>query len=298
MKLEEINDRVKLLWPNREFTKVYMSGGSYWDQLHELIPSQLIYGLKKHNDKIGDALSQGQIKSKQWLLEILQGIDLGMVFICAGWYGILATMMFEDENIFVDKIRSFDIDDNCWKIAEDLNEPWKTDNWRFKATTLDIVSFFTDGFYSDKDSVTETKVTTETIVHNKITNLNNTWQTNKIIKDPIIKTNNPVKHIDKNKTYHYYTINVKGEPKLCQEVPDTIINTSCEHIEKFTEWFNAIPKGKLVALQTNNYFDLPEHVNCVKTLAEFKEQAPLSDVIFGGSLKLEKYTRFMLIGYV
>ena len=242
MKLEEINDRVKLLWPNREFTKVYMSGGSYWDQLHELIPSQLIRGLKKHNDTIGDALSQGQIKSKQWLLEILQGIDLGMVFICAGWYGILAIMMFEDENIFVNKIRSFDIDDNCWKIAEDFNRPWTKDNWKFKASTLDITT---------------------------------------------------MQFPTKYKTYR-----ANGTSLILDEMPDTIINTSCEHIEKFTEWFNAIPKGKLVALQTNNYFDLPEHVNCVKNLAEFKEQAPLSDVIFGGRLELEKYTRFMLIGYV
>ena len=267
MKLEEINDRVKLLWPNREFTKVYMSGGTYWDQLHELIPSQLIRGLKKHHEVLDNALSQGQIKSKQWLLENLQGIDLGMVFICAGWYGILATMMFEDENIFVDKIRSFDIDDNCWKIAEDLNEPWKTDNWRFKATTLDIVSFFTDGYFGENRA--------------------------EIVDDGIACTWSHCK-----KSYFYYTTNVKGLRKLCKEVPDTIINTSCEHIEKFTEWFNAIPKGKLVALQTNNYFDLPEHVNCVKNLAEFKEQAPLSDVIFGGRLELEKYTRFMLIGYV
>ena len=248
MKLEEINDRVKLLWPNREFTKVYMSGGSYWDQLHELIPSQLIRGLKKHNDTIGDALSQGQIKSKQWLLEILQGIDLGMVFICAGWYGILAIMMFEDENIFVNKIRSFDIDDNCWKIAEDLNEPWKTDNWRFKATTLDIVALF--NYWYGEDGL-----------------------------------------------YHYFTTNIKGKRVHVKEMPDTIINTSCEHIEKFTEWFNAIPKGKLVALQTNNYFNLPEHVNCVKDINQFKQQAPLNNIIYEGSLELEKYTRYMLIGY-
>ena len=242
MKLEEINDRVKLLWPNREFTKVYMSGGSYWDQLHELIPSQLIYGLKKHNDKIGDALSQGQIKSKQWLLEILQGIDLGMVFICAGWYGILAIMMFEDENIFVNKIRSFDIDDNCWKIAEDFNRPWTKDNWKFKASTLDITTM-----------------------------------------------QFPTKH----KTYR-----ANGTSLILDEMPDTIINTSCEHIENFTDWVNLIPSGKLVALQSNNYFELPEHVNCVKDINEFKQQAPLSNIIYEGELELEKYTRYMLIGYV
>ena len=275
MNLEEIHNRVQLLWPKKMSKKIYLSGDKYWDKLREEIPSQLIHGLKKHNDKIGDALSQGQIKSKQWLLSKIKGIDLGMVFICAGWYGTLATMMFEDENIYVDKIRSFDIDDSCWKIAEDLNEPWKADNWVFKATTLDIVSFFTNGYYSDKD----------TTVINKITNLDNTWSLEEKEKS------------DTNKTYHYYTINVKGEPKLCQEVPDTIINTSCEHIEKFTEWFNAILKDKLVVLQSNNYFEIDDHINCVKNITEFKQQAPLSNIIYEGELELEKYTRFMLIGY-
>ncbi len=275
MNLEEIHNRVQLLWPKKMSKKIYLSGDKYWDKLREEIPSQLIHGLKKHNDKIGDALSQGQIKSKQWLLSKIKGIDLGIVFICAGWYGTLATMMFEDENIYVDKIRSFDIDDSCWKIAEDLNEPWKADNWVFKATTLDIVSFFTNGYYSDKD----------TTVINKITNLDNTWSLEEKEKS------------DTNKTYHYYTINVKGEPKLCQEVPDTIINTSCEHIEKFTEWFNAILKDKLVVLQSNNYFEIDDHINCVKNITEFKQQAPLSNIIYEGELELEKYTRFMLIGY-
>jgi len=275
MNLEEIHNRVQLLWPKKVSKKIYLSGDKYWDKLREEVPSQLIHGLKKHNDKIGDALSQGQIKSKQWLLSKIKGIDLGMVFICAGWYGTLATMMFEDENIYVDKIRSFDIDDSCWKIAEDLNEPWKADNWVFKATTLDIVSFFTNGYYSDKD----------TTVINKITNIDNTWSLEEKEKP------------DTNKTYHYYTINVKGEPKLCQEVPDIIINTSCEHIEKFTEWFNAIPRDKLVVLQSNNYFEIDDHVNCVKDITEFKQQAPLSNIIYEGELELEKYTRFMLIGY-
>ena len=275
MNLEEIHNRVQLLWPKKMSKKIYLSGDKYWDKLREEIPSQLIHGLKKHNDKIGDALSQGQIKSKQWLLSKIKGIDLGIVFICAGWYGTLATMMFEDENIYVDKIRSFDIDDSCWKIAEDLNEPWKADNWVFKATTLDIVSFFTNGYYSDKD----------TTVINKITNIDNTWSLEEKEKS------------DTNKTYHYYTINVKGEPKLCQEVPDTIINTSCEHIEKFTEWFNAILKDKLVVLQSNNYFEIDDHINCVKNITEFKQQAPLSNIIYEGELELEKYTRFMLIGY-
>jgi len=209
----------------------------------------MLKAFKIHHNKLKDALSEGQLNSKLWLLDRIKGIDLGTVFICAGWYGVLATLMFEDENIYVDKIRSFDIDDSCWKIAEDLNEPWKADNWVFKASTLDIVGLF--NYWYGEDGL-----------------------------------------------YHYFTTNIKGKRVHIKEMPNTIINTSCEHIENFTKWFNAIPTGKLVALQSNNYFEIEDHVNCVNSLDEFKQQAPLSNIIYEGELELEKYTRYMLIGYV
>ena len=210
--------------------------------------SYMLKAFKLHHNKLKDALSEGQLNSKLWLLDKIKGIDLGTVFICAGWYGVLATMMFEDENVYVDKIRSFDIDDSCWKIAEDLNEPWKADNWVFKASTLDIVGLF--NYWYGEDGL-----------------------------------------------YHYFTTNIKGKRVHVKEMPRTIINTSCEHIENFTKWFNAIPTGKLVALQSNNYFEIEDHVNCVNSLDEFKQQAPLSNIIYEGELELEKYTRYMLIGY-
>jgi len=78
--------------------------------------------------------------------------------------------------------------------------------------------------------------------------------------------------------------------------PDTIINTSCEHIENFADWYAKIPNGKLVILQTNNYFDIEEHVNCSKDLDEFAAQTPMSKILYQGELDLEKYKRFMRIG--
>jgi len=75
-----------------------------------------------------------------------------------------------------------------------------------------------------------------------------------------------------------------------------IINTSCEHIENFGEWFDSLPVGPLLVLQSNDYFSCDEHINCVNTLQEFEAQAPLRDTYFSDGLKLKKYTRFMLIG--
>ncbi|MGI9384901.1 MAG: class I SAM-dependent methyltransferase, partial [Methyloligellaceae bacterium] len=78
--------------------------------------------------------------------------------------------------------------------------------------------------------------------------------------------------------------------------PALIVNTSCEHLDRFEAWFAGIPRGMLVLLQSNDYRAIPEHVNCVDTLAAFQAQAPLSDVLYAGELRLDKYTRFMLIG--
>lgn len=76
--------------------------------------------------------------------------------------------------------------------------------------------------------------------------------------------------------------------------PDLIINTSCEHTD--VRWYRKIPKGKMVLLQSNDFFDGPDHVNCVINLKDMKATYPMTEIHFSGMLKLEKYTRFMLIG--
>lgn len=75
-----------------------------------------------------------------------------------------------------------------------------------------------------------------------------------------------------------------------------LINTSSEHITDFDEWFAKIPSGTHVVLQSNDFFDCDEHINCVNNVEEFQQLAPLSQSLFAGSLPLKKYTRFMLIG--
>ena len=65
-----------------------------------------------------DAVSWGQLKSKRWLIELLEesNVNLGTVFLCGGWYGTLAAMLFNSK-LGIDKIRSFDIDETCASIA-------------------------------------------------------------------------------------------------------------------------------------------------------------------------------------
>jgi hypothetical protein len=79
-------------------------------------------------------------------------------------------------------------------------------------------------------------------------------------------------------------------------VPDPIVNTSCEHLSEFDRWYDRIPAGQLLALQSNDYFACGEHVNCVPDLAAFRSQAPMRELLFAGERKFRRYIRFMLIG--
>jgi hypothetical protein len=193
----------------------------------------------KQLDSMVDAYSVGQLKSKSWLIEKLPN-DLGVVFICAGWYGTLANLMFDNCREKFTKIRSFDIDPSCYSVADTINRPWVIDSWQFKASTLDI--------------------------HD--------------IAYPTTHT----------------TYRANGTSQVLVEEPDTIINTSCEHIKDFDIWYDKIPKGKIVVLQSNDFFNVEEHINCVSSLTEFSEQTPMNNVLYQGELPLEKYTRYMRIG--
>jgi hypothetical protein len=78
--------------------------------------------------------------------------------------------------------------------------------------------------------------------------------------------------------------------------PDPIVNTSCEHLHEFDGWYDRIPAGQLLVMQSNDYFACGEHVNCVRDLAAFRSQAPMREQLFAGERKFRRYTRFMLIG--
>ena len=80
--------------------------------------------------------------------------------------------------------------------------------------------------------------------------------------------------------------------------PDIVINTSCEHIdqETYEKWLKKIPGGSIIVLQSNDYFDLEEHIRCAETINDFKKQSKVKS-LSALTLELPKYNRFMLIGF-
>lgn len=94
---------------------------------------------------------------------------------------------------------------------------------------------------------------------------------------------------------HVFSRSDDGETVL-NALPDIVICTSCEHLARFAEWYARIPGGTLLALQSNDYTALSEHVNCVADLAAFRRQAPMAEVLYAGERAFKRCTRFMLIG--
>lgn len=78
---------------------------------------------------------------------------------------------------------------------------------------------------------------------------------------------------------------------------DIVINTSCEHVtdQQLQTWFNNIPRDTIVVMQSNNYFELDEHVNCVNSSSELAGKVNFSSYA-AFELELPKYTRYMVIG--
>ena len=83
---------------------------------------------------------------------------------------------------------------------------------------------------------------------------------------------------------------------LDYSVPDTVVNTICEHIPNFQAWLDMIPTGKIVLLQTNNMFEMQDHVNCVETLDEFEKQCHEIDIAYSGTISYAGWHRFMIVG--
>ena len=235
----------KILGPESDdLRKVILESNNWkiWPVLGKYISTHFIAAFKSfyiNNVTIDpESFSREQLQSKIWLIDELSRAsqDLGIVYLCPGWYATLATMLFES-GIKLKLIRSFDTDKHCRSIAETFNKPWVKDDWKFKASTKDINNI-------------------DFIMH----------------KYEIIRSDGTVKNL--------------------MDSPDTIINTSCEHIENFDKWYSKIPKGKLVVMQAKNVVD----INTYDDLHQFDNALPVQLTLYLGELKLEKYSVYMKIG--
>ena len=99
-----------------------------------------------------DAFWQGQLKSKEWLVDNLvyyiypernKELDFPVsVDIYGGWVGVLASMLFQSD-LPISNIRSIDIDPDCKSVATTMNKKEEIEG-RFKAVTADMCTLRSD----------------------------------------------------------------------------------------------------------------------------------------------------------
>ena len=76
-----------------------------------------------------------------------------------------------------------------------------------------------------------------------------------------------------------------------------VINTSCEHItqEQYEKWLDNQPDDALFVMQSNNYFELEEHIRCSTDIDDFMRISNIKPY-WRGNFETPKYTRYMIIG--
>ena len=77
---------------------------------------------------------------------------------------------------------------------------------------------------------------------------------------------------------------------------DLIINTSSEHMQDIIQMKQYFKGNPAIAIQSNDYFELKEHTNCVNDIEELILKNEIKKVWYKGKKKFEKYNRFMVIG--
>jgi hypothetical protein len=91
-----------------------------------------------------DAFWSGQLKSKEWLITNLRkNVNTFVsIDIHGGWVGVLASMLFQSD-IYINNIRSIDIDPTCESIATMMNKQEEITG-RFRAVTADMCEIQSD----------------------------------------------------------------------------------------------------------------------------------------------------------
>ena len=62
------------------------------------------------------------------------------------------------------------------------------------------------------------------------------------------------------------------------------------------EWYNKIPNGSKVLIQSNNFDKIDDHINCVTDIDDMKSKYPMQQILYSNTLKLNLYNRLTLAG--
>ena len=168
---------IQAIDPDNEWIRTLKSATLYKTNIPKLahrlteekytLPTNMGKMLKRFEGQaLTDAFSRGQLRSKLWVSDTINSLDIdlgNMIYVCAGWYGVLPSILFERND--VQNIISFDSDPTTDNPADTLNKEQTIDNGRFKAIVKDIklLKYYSDNFeaiHYQYSSNTDFKTTT------------------------------------------------------------------------------------------------------------------------------------------
>jgi len=297
---KKLLDRIELLFPCKENIRYrramldhdFESARFIIELINEYKPWSIFLNnlIKKLRDypKLEVALHQSQVQSKHWLVDELKKV-------------------VDDHDD--PKIKALTtIKKNYWKSYEDSGEMAQ---WMADASNISIV-FIYGGWYGILAGMLFCHLSINKIrsfdmdpecreVARKLNiEQTKTWDFQAATLD--VSNLEYEKKDERWKTKVTY-FNDKLEENELEESPDFIINTSAEHM--VDKWFYNIPEQTMVLIQSNDYHELPDHINCVKSLDHMKEKYKLSNILYSGTLEQKGnlvqgvprvFKRFMLIG--
>lgn len=209
---------------------------------------------------INDFLSRGQVKSKLWLVtelaKVVEG-PIGNIAFYGGWYNFVAHFLYSQFD--VSNVYSIDLDDTVVAPSKRLY-PEQVSAGTFIPLTRDVNALSWKGKelqYLDHD-----------------------------IRTRLLK--------EKQDEIRQHNLDVNEMATVTIDKINMVINTSCEHMDN--TWFENLPDGTFVVLQTNDYFSNPQHSNCCEDLEAAKAKYPMKSFFYAGDLDTQLYNRFMLIG--
>ena len=157
-----------------------------------------------------DAFASGQMQSKIWLVENLEKVlsthpELGYrIWILGGWYGLTNTILRIRNNIPVQHVRSFDLDEDASLLADKINSLWEWKEWQFKSVVQDVNLLSYD--ISDNDLP-------HIVINTSVEHMENKDWFDKIPKKTLVVLQaNNMPHEDHHKSYDH-------EDEMIEEFP-------------------------------------------------------------------------------
>ena len=182
------------------------------------------------------------------------------------FFGMIMGAVVENKEVnYVDALSNYQVESKTWLIDE-LSKLDKHENALFIGGWLGISSMWL-GRTGVANNITNLDLDVDAIKFSDKLNAANSNYKEGIVSD-----------VDNHSLKEY----------------NMIINTSAEHMTD--DWFKRVPKGCTVAIQTNDFHEITEHINTVNDLESLQKKYKMSEIYYIGVRDCDRYNRFMIIG--